>query len=207
MVADGSSRVMTSDTHHASDGKVLNHSEATKRQLEREAAKHFMRLYERSHKTPMRHIWHNEPAKPDISCYLDGQPLDMEIAHLYANSSEAKTITHQLNDSAHSTGNGNGQRETKWNGNQELFNYLADLSEMDKAKRLKTALVRILNSKSHKTYDSKRVWLIIRNASPIWQFDDFLDVIPHIHLLKHPFEKIWLLPDFDGQDDPILISR
>jgi len=190
---------MTSDTHHTNSGKTLNHSETIKRQLEREAAKHFMRLYERSYKMPMRHIWHNEPAKPDISCYLDGKPLDMEVAHLYASSSEAKSITHQLDESGDSFG-------LKWDGNQELFNYLADLSEMNKIERLKTALGRILESKSHKTYESHRVWLIIRNASPLWGFDDFLTVIPHIHLLKHPFEKIWLLPDFAGQDDPILIS-
>lgn len=194
--------VMTSDIHHSNSGKSLNHSETIKRQLEREAAKHFMRLFERSYKTPMRHIWHNEPAKPDISCYLDGKSLDMEIAHLYASSSEAKSITHQMQDSQQMQ----DAKKGEWDGNQELFNYLADLADLDKVQRLKTALGRILFSKSQKTYDSKRVWLVIRNASPIWSFDDFLGVIPHIYLLQHPFEKIWLLPDFEGQDDPILIA-
>ena len=68
--------------------------------LEHQAAKVFMRLYEQQFKQPMRHIWHNQPAKPDVSCYFAGERLDLEIAHLYGSEVEAmhilgRTLTEQ----------------------------------------------------------------------------------------------------------------
>jgi hypothetical protein len=65
---------MTSDIHHYDNGRPLNRSESIKRQIERDAARHFLRLYEHIYKTPMRNIWHNEPSKPNISCHLNGKP-------------------------------------------------------------------------------------------------------------------------------------
>ena len=173
---------MTSDIHHYDNGRPLNHSESIKRQLERDAAKHFLRLYEQMHETPMRNIWHNEPAKPDISCHLDGKPLDLEIAHLYANKSEAKEVS-----------------------NREFIRSLSDLEEMDSQESLSTALGRLLNSKAKKQYDSPRVWLVIRNASPRWQADDFKRCLAHFQMPENPFEQIWLLPEFDGSQPPIQI--
>ena len=61
-------------------------------QLEHEAARLFMRLYEQRFGVKMRHIWHNEPARPDVSCYYDEQKLDLEIAHLYGSEAEAMHI-------------------------------------------------------------------------------------------------------------------
>ena len=40
----------------------------------------------------MRHIWHNQPSKPDISCYQNDEKLDIEIAHLYGSEKEAMAI-------------------------------------------------------------------------------------------------------------------
>ena len=60
--------------------------------LEHEAARLFMRLYEQRFGITMRHIWHNEPARPDVSCYYDNQRLDLEIAHLYGSEAEAMQI-------------------------------------------------------------------------------------------------------------------
>lgn len=177
---------MTSDTHHYNNGKPLNRSESTKRQLERDAAKHFLRLYEKMHDTPMRDIWHNEPSKPDISCHLEGKPLDLEIAHLYASANEAKLLSHADIE-------------------QVLFNYLSDLNELDSPECLNTALTRLLLSKAQKQYDSPRVWLVIRNASPLWQTEDFKNCIKHFHMPDNPFEQIWLLPEFDGSELPIKI--
>ena len=174
---------MTSDIHHYDNGRPLNRSESIKRQLERDAAKHFLRLYEQMHQTPMRNIWHNEPAKPDISCHLDGKPLDLEIAHLYANKNEAKELT-----------------------NKEFIQSLSDLEEMDSQESLSTALGRLLNSKAQKQYDSPRVWLLIRNASPRWRTDDFKRCIRHFKMPENPFEQIWLLPEFDGSQLPIQIT-
>jgi hypothetical protein len=195
---------MTSDIHHYDNGKPLNRSESIKRQLERDAAKHFLRLYEQMYNTPMRNIWHNEPTQPDISCHFDGKPLDLEIAHLYANTSEAKILVRQIIEQGQTPPTQSIQEPLERSAKElELLNYLADLVEMDNQQRLLTALSRILNSKSQKTYDSPRVWLVIRNASPLWQAKDFEQCMPYFKIPKHPFEQIWLLPEFDGSQLPI----
>lgn len=202
---------MTSDIHHYDNGKPLNLSESTKRQLERDAAKHFLRLYEQMYQTPMRNISHNEPSRPDISCHLDRKPLDLEIAHLYANPSEAKILSREIIEQVQ------GHKILPENSDtlepsdtlkpsdkeRELLNYLSDLFEMSSQQRLITALTRILNSKSQKSYDSPHVWLVIRNASPLWQAQDFQQCMQHFNIPESPFEQIWLLPEFDGSQLPI----
>ncbi|HCM04857.1 MAG TPA: hypothetical protein DIC30_02485 [Oceanospirillales bacterium] len=192
---------MTSDIHHYDNGKPLNRSEAIKRQIERDAARHFLRLYEHIYKTPMRNIWHNEPSKPDISCHLNGKPLDLEIAHLYASASEAKILTREIIHQVQ------GREEViKANDKElELLHYLSDLVDMDSKQRLETALTRLLKSKAKKTYDSPRVWLVIRNASPLWKSKDFEYCINNFKMPKNPFEQIWLLPEFDGSEPPMRI--
>lgn len=198
---------MTSDIHHYDDGKPLNRSETLKRQLERDAAKHFLRLYEQEYKTPMRNIWHNEPSRPDISCHLDGKPLDLEIAHLYATAGEAKILTREIieqfqNKSKGQTLDSSSTVQTSAK-EQELLDYLFELIDMDSQQRLVTALSRILSSKGQKTYDSPRVWLVIRNASPLWKAKDFKQCIECFNPPNNPFEQIWLLPEFDGSEPPI----
>jgi hypothetical protein len=197
---------MTSDIHHYDNGKPLNRSESTKRQLERDAAKHFLRLYEQMHQTPMRNISHNEPSRPDISCHLDGKPLDLEIAHLYASASEAKILSREIIEQVQGYQVPFDHREKKLEPSEkelELLNYLSDLIEMSSQQRLITALTRILNSKGQKSYDSPRVWLVIRNASPLWQAKDFQQCMQHFQVPENPFEQIWLLPEFDGSEPPI----
>jgi hypothetical protein len=190
---------MTSDIHHYDNGKPLNRSESIKRQLERDAAKHFLRLYEQMTQTPMRDISHNEPSKPDISCHLNGKPLDLEIAHLYASSSEAKILTREIIEQVQAQPNLLKPCEKE----KELLNYLSELIDMDSQQRLITALTHILKSKGSKSYDSPRVWLVIRNASPLWQVEDFQHCIQQFNVPKNPFEQIWLLPEFDGSQLPI----
>ena len=70
----------------------MSSSEQEKIALEHQAARLFMRWYERNTGIRIRHIWHNEPQKPDVSCYLDGARLDLEIAHLYGSEEEAMQI-------------------------------------------------------------------------------------------------------------------
>ena len=180
---------MTSDIHHYDNGKPLNRSESLKRKIERDAARYFLRWFESLYQIPMRNIWHNEPSKPDISCHLDGEPLDLEIAHLYASASEAKILTQEIILQTQGT-------EAAVNASDkelELLNYLADLVEMDSKLRLETALTRLLTNKAKKTYDSPRVWLVIRNASPLWKSKEFEQCIEGFNMPKNPFEQIWLL--------------
>ncbi|ASP39639.1 hypothetical protein CHH28_13575 [Bacterioplanes sanyensis] len=177
---------MTSDIHRRQDGQALNRSEVEKRKLEHDAAKLFMRRYELQFGQPMRHIWHNDPAKPDVSCFLQGQQLDLEIAHLYAHQDEAKWVS--------------GRR-----ADDPLWRYLHELITLSEQQQPVHALQRLLSSKAGKHYDSDRVWLVIRNASPVWQRSQLLQATQQLSVHGGEFEQIWLLPDLLGQEDLIAI--
>lgn len=150
-------------------------SEQEKLRLEHEAAKLFMHRYERKFGVSMRHIWHNAPRKPDVSCYLDGERLDLEIAHLYGSDEEAKLLLgHELSE--------------------QTQKILQHLEKTPPAHRLLEALHQVLFKKSQKCYESEVVWLVIRNLNPQWQTQAFAE---HLHLIdlprQHPFAQIWLL--------------
>lgn len=162
--------------------KPLTSSEQEKIHLEHDAAKVFMRLYEAISGIPIRHIWHNEPNKPDVSCRLNGERLDLEIAHMYGSEQEAmKLLGRDLS------------RDT-----QSALQQLAHYATLEQ--RLMFALQRILNNKAEKDYQSKRVWLVIRNAHPAWKVANFLDQLKQVCVPSHhPFEQIWLVGDVKGE--------
>lgn len=155
-------------------------SEHEKIQLEHEAAKIFMRWYENNTGKKIRHIWHNQPQRPDVSCMFEGERLDLEIAHLYGSEAEAMEILGRYLT-----------EQTK----QELHSLDQEAHE-----RLLKALNRILLNKASKSYHSKRVWLVIRNAHPQWTKEEIKGLIGHISVPdNHPFEKIWMVGDMEGK--------
>lgn len=157
-------------------------SSEEKRRLEHQAAKIFMRWYEHDTGKPIRHIWHNRPAKPDVSCQLKGERLDLEIAHLYGTEQEAmKILGRNLSDKTR----------------QELRQLER---ETDPHHRLLQALNRILHNKSGKHYQTRRAWLVIRNAHPAWSSDEIAALQHRIDVPPgHPFEQIWMVGDFTGE--------
>ncbi|WP_333607661.1 hypothetical protein [Arsukibacterium sp.] len=158
----------------------MNGSEE-KIRLEHEAARIFMRLYEQRFGVKMRHIWHNEPARPDVSCYFAEQKLDLEIAHLYGSEVEAMHIL---------------GRDLSVETHRELLALLRTPAEH----RLLTALNRIISNKADKYYDSSQVWLVIRNANPLWSRREMLEHCDKLHMPKrHPFSQIWVVGDMSGQ--------
>ncbi|MDP4537239.1 hypothetical protein Q3O60_13690 [Alkalimonas collagenimarina] len=158
----------------------MSHSRDEKVRLEHEAARLFMRLYEQDYGITMRHIWHNKPARPDVTCYYQDKKLDLEIAHLYGSEAEAMHIL---------------GRELSTQTHKELLT----LMRMPAEARLVAALNSLLASKAQKTYDSNKVWLVIRNANPLWTRDEMLAHFPKLRIPKqHPFEQIWLIGDMAG---------
>ena len=158
-------------------------SELEKIQLEHEAAKTFMRRYEAMFHIPMRHIWHNSPSKPDVSCYLNGERLDLEIAHLYGCEEEAKFLLGRTLSAK----------------TQQILELLENTPPTH---RMIEALNHVLQSKAEKSYESERVWLVIRNLNPHWQTPEFAQ---HVHLISsisgYPFEQIWLLSHHDENSE------
>lgn len=154
---------------------------AEKVRLEHEAARLFMRLYQRRFGVSMRHIWHNEPAKPDVSCYLEQQRLDLEIAHLYGSEAEAMLLL---------------GRELS----PQTRDALAALQQVPVQERMLAALDRLIRQKAHKSYDSERVWLVIRNTHPVWLAEHLQPFRQTIELpAAQPFEQIWLVIDYRGE--------
>lgn len=148
--------------------------------LEHDAARIFMRLYEQRYQIKMRHIWHNEPSRPDVSCYYDEQRLDLEIAHLYGSEVEAMHIL---------------GRALSVQTHRELL----ALQRIPPEQRMLAALNRIICNKAEKQYKSQRVWLVIRNANPLWQRDDMLQHCAKMQMpTQHPFEQIWVVGDMQG---------
>ncbi|WP_105167008.1 hypothetical protein [Pseudoalteromonas sp. T1lg23B] len=161
---------------------LLRESDLEKLKLEHDAAKLFLRCYEQQYGTPMRHIWHNEPNMPDISCYQGDERLDIEVAHLYGSEKEAMAVL---------------GRPLSLETQREL----ATMAQAPTEQRLRFALGRLLNQKAYKRYHSKRTWLLIRNASTLWHHSDFVAVVGHLdYPSNHAFEQIWLLTDFYNPD-------
>lgn len=163
----------------------MNNSIQEKIHLEHEAAKLFMRLYEKQFAVPMRHIWHNLPRKPDVSCYLNGTQLDLQIAHIYGSEPEAKLILGRAAE-------------------DRILAALHQLSELPINNRLIASLNAVLTTKSQKKYHSQKVWLVLRNMNSLWQQKNFEK---HRHQIvlpdKHPFEQIWLICDAKGDSGVI----
>jgi hypothetical protein len=159
----------------------MHSSQQEKIALEHQAAKLFMRCYERNTGKHIRHIWHNDPIRPDVSCMLEGERLDLEIAHLYGSEEEAMEILgRDLSDATR--------------------NVLRALKAEPVDERLLQALNRILENKAGKRYDTKRVWLVIRNAHPAWSKED-IKALEHLITIPvpHAFEKVWILGDMEGK--------
>jgi len=157
-------------------------SESEKLALEHEAARLFMRAYERLTGVKIRHIWHNTPRRPDVSCLLDGERLDLEVAHLYGSEQEAM----------HLLGRELGEKTRL---------ELEALDQVEDAHyRLIEALNRILANKALKSYQSRQVWLVIRNVHPAWTAEEIAASLHQIKIpAQHPFEQIWIVGDMQGK--------
>lgn len=171
-----------SDSKVTTDAQTVSGSKSEKLALEHEAARLFMRWYEQITGKQIRHIWHNQPIRPDVSCRLEGERLDLEVAHLYGSEQEAmKLLGRELTPQT-----------------RDALQQLSGIG--DPHQRLLDALNRILLNKSAKSYDSRRVWLVIRNVHPAWTATEIQRLDAEIRVPdQHPFEQIWIVGDFQGQ--------
>ena len=116
------------------------------------------------------------PPEPDGFCSLDGQALHVEVGHVYGEESDAKRLLGRTGKSATTP-------------EQQMRSALVPLDG-----RLLMPLNSLLASKATKKYQTLRVWLLIRSASPLWSIEDFKEHQDGITIPPtHPFEQIWLL--------------
>jgi hypothetical protein len=65
--------------------------------------------------------------------------------------------------------------------------------------RMLAALDRLIRQKAGKSYDSQRVWLVIRNTNPFWRTEQLQHYRQSMTLpAAQPFEQIWLVADYRG---------
>jgi hypothetical protein len=154
-----------------------------KEKLELAAAHHFIGMYNASHKRPITFVSQARPPRADVCCRRSGKKFGMEIAHIYGSETDAKRLFQ------HNLRNPISQRE------------LLEDSLIPRNEKIINELNRILHKKSRNgRYADSRVWLVIRNAYPLWQKDDFLRHRKNIDLPdRHPFERIWLVCDASGE--------
>jgi len=117
-----------------------------------------------------------DPPQPDGYCSFDGQPLHVEVGHIYGTRSDAKRLLGRTGKSAAKPA--------------EMMNArMVPLSA-----RLLRPLNDLLDNKATKTYQASRFWLLIRSAFPLWTVDDFKEHQAAIRIPGfHRFEQIWLL--------------
>lgn len=117
-----------------------------------------------------------EPPEPDGYCSIDGQFLHVEVGHFYGTQSDTKQLLGRTGKSAPTQ-------------EEQLLSCLVPLDA-----RLLIPLNRLLADKATKTYQTSRVWLLIRSAFPLWNLNDFEEHQANIAIpSEHPFEQIWLL--------------
>lgn len=117
-----------------------------------------------------------KPPEPDALCSFDGQPLHVEVAHVYGTQSDVKKLLGRTGKSAPTHA-------------QQMRSAKVRLDV-----RLLTPLNDLLSDKATKKYQTSRVWLLIRSAFPLWSLIDFVENKACMKVpAKHPFERIWLL--------------
>ena len=153
-----------------------------KNSLEFHAAQLFADLYSRSHGTKLKFVELHKPPEPDALCELGGEKLGIEIVHIYGTETDAKRVLNRK------------LREPL--GEEELMaNRLCSLEQ-----KIPFALSQVIYSKAAKSYLGDRLWLVIRNAFPLWYKDDFVRYLERISLPTiHHFEQIWLVCDARGK--------
>ena len=146
--------------------------------LEKFAIIEFCEAYNQRH--PGYHLTYVErclPPLPDTRCTLADEDVYIEVAHVYGCPSDAKRL---LGRQGRSYPDAAEQQRTR----------LTPLSS-----RIGDNLARVLQCKCEKTYSAASVWLLVRNANPLWTYSDFQSYLADtsITLGEHPFEQLWLL--------------
>ena len=147
-----------------------------KTELEKYAVIEFCKAYREQRKRDLVYVGQYAPPIPDTKCTLDGKIIFIEVAHLYGAKSDAKKLLGRRGRSSPSAA-------------EEVKARLTPLNV-----RIGGELSRILKKKSEKTYKGEPIWLLIRNANPLWDYSDFESYVSNMTILpKHPFQRIWLL--------------
>jgi hypothetical protein len=129
------------------------------------------------------------PPYPDIICEIDGREIGIEVAHLYGSQRDAR------------------QTFGRSKPIENTMEHRVKHSMVPLNDRIPIDLNNILHSKAQKNYPGT-TWLLIRNAYPLWDLNDFQAYIDQVKIPKcHHFGNIWLLCDQKGLSGAIKLSQ
>ena len=152
-----------------------------KENLEISAAKIFCHCYQKAVGARAQFQRLNSPPLPDATCKIGDKHIDIEIAHLFGSGLDAQRLLGR-------------KRRVPFSEETLMKQRIIPLNL-----RLTSELNHILKNKSEKSYQTEKVWLVIRNGFPLWGKEDFEDYSSEILFPEmHPFEKIWLICDPRG---------
>ena len=133
----------------------------TKRNLEIYAAIYFIIALRRYYKRWLKLKNFADPPEPDIYCQLNDTLIGLEVTHLYGSGRDARMLFGRSKD-------------IEKTQEHRISHSLVPLND-----RIPADLNRLLNEKATKKY-SCTTWLLIRNAYPLWNRDDFENYISDI---------------------------
>jgi len=158
-----------------------------KEALEFYALQHFIATYNRTHSTLLRFVELRKPPEPDALCLIDGEELWIEVTHLHG--SEPVDAMRNLG---------------RWPPRNAEGSWIEKHEQETRRKSLQQRVLPKLNEslddKANTPYSRSPVWLLVRNAFPLWNKQDFEQHIDEIAVPEsHPFQHIWLLTERDGE--------
>ena len=147
-----------------------------KTELEKYAVIEFCKAYKEQHGKTITYVGQCAPPLPDTRCNLDGKTIFIEVAHLYGKTSDAKKLLGREGGSSPRAAEEKQARLTPLHI------------------RIGGELTGILQQKFEKTYAADSVWLVVRNANPLWNCSDFKSYLYGFKIPpENPFKRIWLL--------------
>ena len=147
-----------------------------KTELEKHAVLEFCKAYKEQYGETVTYVGQCAPPLPDTRCNLNGKTIFIEVAHLYGKTSDAKKL---LGRKGRASPRPDEEKQAR-------FTPLHI--------RIGNELAGILQQKFKKTYADDSVWLVVRNANPLWDSTDFKSYLSGFKVPPDsPFKKIWLL--------------
>ena len=117
-----------------------------------------------------------DPPLPDARCIVNGSPVYVEVTHIYGTDADARRAL--------------GRKGRAEPTHAERLNSCVIPLRV----RLFNPLNEVLRKKATKTYPVLPLWLLIRNALPIWREKHFREYLSDVVVPEsHPFQRIWFL--------------
>jgi len=148
----------------------------TKQGIEYFGFKYFADWQQKEHHTAFDFERFGDSPEPDILAVRNGHNIGVEVATLYSSDYDAARLLGRIDD--------------------EDFKDELQKETMIPLERVYPRLTNLIAGKQEKEYSVSLLWLVIRNAFPLFAKQDFLCVADSYD--RGQFQEIWLVCDRSG---------